>query len=243
MAMNMILLLKSFTRTLGLKNLLYPVYSHTLLKVYKRRQNRLFNGGNKELLFLVDDVLTRHECVFWLNYGTLLGAYRDHDFITHDNDLDIGMYWKDREGVKEWLADAGLKLLSIITYGNPDAPDSAEYRFEYHGTCIDINFYEVETGVAITYNPLFFSEKDYNVKGASIPVKVERVDSPFTNLKKITVLGRKFYVPENTEEYLIANYGENFMTPISDFNYHDYALNITAYSEEEKSGSFYRYNF
>ena len=101
--MNMILLLKSFTRTLGLKNLLYPVYSHTLLKVYKRRQNRLFNGGNKELLFLVDDVLTRHECVFWLNYGTLLGAYRDHDFITHDNDLDIGMYWKDREGVKEIL--------------------------------------------------------------------------------------------------------------------------------------------
>lgn len=97
--------------------------------------------------------------------------------------------------------------------------------------------------MAITYNPLFFSEKDYNVKGASIPVKVERVDSPFTNLKKITFLGRKFYVPENTEEYLIANYGENFMTPISDFNYHDYALNITAYSEEEKSGSFYRYNF
>lgn len=64
MAMNMILLLKSFVRALGLKNLLYPVYSHTLLKVYKRRQNRLFNGGNKELLFLVDDVLTRHECVF-----------------------------------------------------------------------------------------------------------------------------------------------------------------------------------
>lgn len=49
-------------------------------------------------------------------------------------------------------------------------------------------------------------------------------------------------MPSNTKEYLIANYGENFMIPVSNFDYHDYALNITAYSEKEKLGSFCRYN-
>ena len=238
----MILYLKKIVRILGLKNIFYPVYACTLLKYRQKKQNRLFNGSNKELLFVVDDVLSEHRYPFWLNYGTLLGAYREQDFIKHDNDLDIGMYWEDRERVKELLIDAGLKLLSVITYGDLDSPDSAEYRFEYNGVYVDINFYTVVHGIAITYNPIFFSDQDYNIKGKNIPVKVEQVDSPFTGLKKIAFVGREFYVPENTEEYLIANYGENFMTPVAEFNYHDYALNITTYSEKEKSGYFYRYN-
>lgn len=240
--MNMILYIKKIIRTLGLRDLFYPIYSHTLLKIHQKKQNKLFNGSNKELLYVVDDVLGKYEYPFWLNYGTLLGAYRDHDFIKHDNDLDIGMYWKDRQNVKELLIGAGLKLLSIITYGDPDAPESSEYRFEYNGVYIDINFYTVKDGVATTYNPLFYSNKDYNIMGEAIPVKVEKVDSPFTGLKKVFFVGREFYVPKNTKEYLIANYGENFMTPVSNFDYHDYALNITAYSEKEKLGSFCRYN-
>lgn len=234
--------LKKIVVKLGLKKYFYPIYSHTLLKIHKRRQNRLFNGSNRELLFVVDNVLSKYKYPFWLNYGTLLGAYRDHDFIKHDNDLDIGMYWDNRKEVKELLIGGGLKLLSVITYGNLDAPDSAEYRFEYKGAYVDINFYTVEKGVAITYNPLFYSDKDYNIKDKTIPVRVERVDSPFAGLKKIFFVGREFNVPENTKEYLIANYGENFMIPVPDFDYHDYALNITTYSEKEKLGSFYRYS-
>lgn len=238
----MILYIKKIIRKLGLKDLFYPIYFHTLLKIHKKKQNKLFNESNKELLYVVDDVLSKYQYLFWLNYGTLLGAYRDNDFIKHDNDLDIGMYWEDRKNVKELLEAAGLKLLSIINYGNPDAPESAEYRFEYNGAFIDINFYTVKNGIAITYNPLFYSNKDYNIIGEIIPIKVERVDSPFTGLKKIFFVEREFYVPENTKEYLIANYGDNFMTPVSNFDYHDYALNITSYAEKEMLGYFCRYN-
>lgn len=39
--------------------------------------------------------------LFWLDYGTLLGAYREHDFIKHDFDLDIGLWLKDAEIAKK----------------------------------------------------------------------------------------------------------------------------------------------
>ena len=55
----------------------------------KKKQTQHFNKGNKVLLFKLDEVLNQNGLQYWLNYGTLLGAYRDHDFINHDYDLDI----------------------------------------------------------------------------------------------------------------------------------------------------------
>ena len=45
----------------------------------------------------VVEAMNRKDLEFWLSFGTLLGAVREHDFIPHDIDTDIGFHVEDKE--------------------------------------------------------------------------------------------------------------------------------------------------
>lgn len=49
----------------------------------------------KTVLKEVKDVLDGHEVEFWLNFGGLLGAIRDGQFISYDNDIELNA-WKHK---------------------------------------------------------------------------------------------------------------------------------------------------
>jgi len=51
------------------------------------------------LVAFVDDLLTRHGIVHWLDYGTLLGAVRSGELIPWDADVDFGILERDVEAV------------------------------------------------------------------------------------------------------------------------------------------------
>ena len=53
---------------------------------FKARKKRFLKYGNETLL-KAKKALESENLLFWLDYGTLLGAYREHDFIKHDR------YW------------------------------------------------------------------------------------------------------------------------------------------------------
>ena len=74
------------------------------------KQRKKFSKGCQELLELTDDTLRKAGIEYWLTYGTLLGAYRDHNFIAHDYDLDIALYWEDRDKIKDLMLSVGMKL-------------------------------------------------------------------------------------------------------------------------------------
>ena len=68
----------------------------TTAGVYKYDFRPLFPGIKrinkiiaKENLLLVKNILDKEELPFMLAYGTLLGAVREHDFIAHDEDIDL----------------------------------------------------------------------------------------------------------------------------------------------------------
>lgn len=49
----------------------------------------------KELVSNIKEVLDKHNIVFWLDMGTLLGAARDGQMIKWDNDIDFSAWYKD----------------------------------------------------------------------------------------------------------------------------------------------------
>lgn len=212
-----------------------PNFILTKLKAYKsekelRQQRHNFKLNNKKLLFLVDDILCKEEIPYWLNYGTLLGAYRDHRFIEHDYDMDVALDEKYMPLIKELMIKNGLNLKVEMCFGSWTNPLNVEYRFELDNVYIDFNFYKIEGKKAISYNPLFDREIPI---GKVVKVCAERSISPFDGLSKFDFLGRVFYVPANTEEYIQANYGPHWRTPIKNYDYHDVCPNLETLSLDE----------
>ena len=152
----------------------------------------------RENLFILKDVCDSAGLKFILFYGTLLGAVREHDFITHDEDIDLVMRKEDRETFLSQLfrlRELGFEvaredergILSIIRRG------------EY----IDIYWYE-------TY------EQDTRLKFCSRNIcKREYIDE----LAELDFLGRPFYVPREYVAFLEYYYGKNWRTPIKQFDF------------------------
>lgn len=206
------------------------------LLVYRRqllldKQRKRFHKGCRKLLYKVDNILNENNIPYWLTYGTLLGAYREHDFIAHDYDIDIAIDIKYKDLIKSLMIENGLKLKVEVHFGSWDNPDNLEFRFEYEEAFVDIDFYVINDANAYTYNPLFIKGIEYR-PGEILPVIVERIDNPFEGLTEIDFLGKKINVPKNTEEFIIANYGPNWNKPIKDYDYHDCASNITPLSQD-----------
>ena len=62
------------------------------------KKNREIIGERRELLTVITGILADAGIKFFLEGGTLLGAYRNGQFIYHDNDIDLGCV--DAEFVK-----------------------------------------------------------------------------------------------------------------------------------------------
>ena len=58
-----------------------------------------------EALRQVKEVLDNYDVEYWLDYGTLLGAVRDGKIIPWDNDIDLGMWKKNKEKLPYVLND------------------------------------------------------------------------------------------------------------------------------------------
>lgn len=134
-----------------------------------------------EDLIDIKKVLDKLKIPFFLNYGTLLGAVRDKDFIDGDEDVDIGIFGNEkREEILEALYKKGF-------YKREGKDDS--------NICVNRN-------VLIDIH-LFKERKNDYVDGLShlfIPKK-------FDKLKRIKFKGVYFLAPNPTEEYLEFCYG------------------------------------
>ena len=52
---------------------------------------RILQLCDAHLLFIIDKLCKKHNLIYWLDSGTLLGAYRHKGFIPWDDDIDIAM--------------------------------------------------------------------------------------------------------------------------------------------------------
>lgn len=166
-----------------------------------------------ENLKLAVEALEKLEVPFFLSSGTLLGFYRGGDFIDHDEDIDLGVFidFYKPEIVKEFN-NKGFSLNR--TFGAINS--GLEYSFLRKGVQLDIFFYYKKNNTmwhAVWYVNKYINFKFLKKIGVVRP-KLKKLSFPLLeSYKQVNYKDLKLPIPNNTEDYLKAQYGENWRIP------------------------------
>ena len=150
----------------------------------------------------------------WLDFGTLLGYYRENDFISHDLDMDFGVQvssFEEFEVIEKYLINNGFNRTKEFYFNK----NLVELSYSYKGLNVDFIIYNKEND-RVSSDTIFFMT---NALGNPTRYEVYHYEIPFSGLKECDFKGMKVKVPENTQEYLRTLYGEDFETPNTNYNW------------------------
>jgi len=145
----------------------------------------------------------------FLAYGSALGAHRDGDVIDHDLDTDFGVFSEDFNfnGINQ-LIKMGFKIGHI-------------FGMRYHGFEIALTRGGVKTDVMIIYKG---EHKYWNSlwdnggrNGLADEIRHEYKPGVFLERRVIKLDGFNFSY--FGERYIEAVYGEDWMTPVKEWNW------------------------
>jgi len=147
---------------------------------------------SKDNLLDFQRIMDKNNITFTLAYGTLLGAIRENDFITHDEDIDVAILDENRDNflniLNDFIEDGFIigryadDILSLIRNG------------EY----IDIYIFRKK----------LFGYREFANEKLKEKYLIDIVDYKFMN--------STFKIPRESERYLIEHYGENWRVPVKD---------------------------
>lgn len=152
----------------------------------------------KENLSLLKRICSAHNLDFILFFGTLLGAVREHDFISHDEDIDIVMPISQLEKFKDTLfilRENGFEVARFERRGFMSIMRNGEY--------IDIYF----------FTP-YIEDKRLSTCICEL-CEVKYINETM----QMEFQGELYTVPKDYEALLAFLYGNNWRTPIPMFNF------------------------
>ncbi|MCK5782368.1 MAG: LicD family protein [Flavobacteriales bacterium] len=190
-------------------------------KVFKgfalNHQAKLFHENAANTLQTLSKALMDNNIQSWLVYGTLLGYAREKDFISHDYDIDLGVFLED--GNKR-LEDVLIKhgFTKVREYRIDDGEYGMEQTYELNGVTVDFFYTRKEENEYLAHT--FYSDKGLNMnqtidKYGGLLV-TEFSFTPFA-LQRVLFKDAVFYVPQNYDLYLKEYYGDDYMTPNSNW--------------------------
>lgn len=195
-----------------IKKIIKFIYVRTYGKYKKNKENKLFLKNGRSALLQVDKVFKEMGKEYWLDFGTLLGAYRNKNFIKHDFDIDIAMFLEDYNEFNEEIFNKyGFKKIKSFLIDNGEY--GREETYEHSGVSIDIFYYtKLDNNRAYMqyFQPLegMSRDKTITVLGGLVPLEITL---PIEKVGKLEFLGEFFPVPLPTEKHLAERYGEDFM--------------------------------
>lgn len=145
--------------------------------------------------------------------GTLLGAVRERKFIAHDRDVDLGVF------IGEHQLDLPIRLEAVglrhtRTYGTVER--GLQYAFRRNSVKVDTFFYYTDD--AGHYHAAW---KDGEPIRYSYP--------PFA-LAPLSFLGAQWLAPADPEAFLVAKYGPDWRTPVTEWDWAWGPRNASAWS-------------
>lgn len=160
---------------------------------------------------------------FFLSNGTLLGYYRENGLIKHDRDVDIGVKIEDFDDrIIDKFISCGFNLKTV----NGEKDNGLEYSFRKRDIGLDIFFYYDTPNTSWMAVWMHHNNERFRY-----------VYPLISGYKVVEFLGQKFRIPENTEEYLVAQYGEHWQSPLDRWDCFRSPENI----DTDYWGSFYKY--
>ena len=140
----------------------------------------------------------KYNIEYWLDFGTLLGIYRDGEIIPWDYDCDVSAKAEDRPRIEQLLQDLGIEY----TWANNGDSKSVLHLWHH----IDIFFWNYDEE-----NKLYYSDHGWCSKSQFPACHVEE-------LGKLSFLGKEYLVPNDLDKFLELRYGEGWNVPDPDVN-------------------------
>ena len=176
-------------------------------------RSKLLKENFEEILNIVySSELKKYD--IWLDFGTLLGYYRERDFINHDLDMDFGIIIPDYDDflvVEKELLNQGFQRTKEFYFDK----NLVELSYNYKGLNVDFILYKKDNN-KISSDTIFYMT---NALGKPTRYEVYHYELPFNGVEECNFKNTIVKIPGNSEEYLIHLYGEDFKTPNTNYNW------------------------
>ena len=228
--------MKNILKYFSPRKILGKIKRELLSRKYRKYDAKLaahFKRESIDLFHKIAKVFNENDIVYWLEFGSLLGYYRDNDYLSNENDFDFGVYIHEASKVRELLLSEGFELLRFYK-DLTDGGIEECYRYGDMHTTFDIYYFSEENNKLLTtgFKPILDMGLKANL-GRELPFCVRKMKFPATDFMKIEFKGELVYIPTNTKEHLAAHYGSNFMIPQNHFN-NNTANNVVLYDYDER---------
>ena len=176
-------------------------------------RSKLLKENFEEILNIVySSELKKYD--IWLDFGTLLGYYRERDFINHDLDMDFGIIIPDYDDflvVEKELLNQGFQRTKEFYFDK----NLVELSYNYKGLNVDFILYKKDSN-KISSDTIFYMT---NALGNPTRYEVYHYELPFFHLQECNFKNIVVKIPSNVEEYLSNLYGEDFRIPNTNYNW------------------------
>ena len=217
--------MRDFLVKIALRLGIYKFVVEQIVRVQNKIQSYRMRKSGLQMLQAADNALSNIGVRAFLTYGALLGAYRDHGFISYDPDIDLGIVADTvPDNLHQKMAEAGFVLYKQGILA--DRKTVFEETYIYKKLHLDIFYYFRDGNDLYSIIARKHETKEWKEANATDGFPCDRSYVPVSDFERRDFLGLQIYMPVKTDEWLRAIYSDSYMTPIKNWSAKDYQTRI-----------------